>query len=98
MKVERTVVDIEAEVDDAAECNVLVRRLDRSVRKEESHGQQGADDHGVLPAEELGIAKKSCGHRTEDAGNVGEGVVAPCLELGTVERSPAGLEVCSIVW
>jgi hypothetical protein len=49
--IQTTVVDVDAEGDNAAKGNVLVRSMNCRVAKEECHGDESAYDHGVFPAE-----------------------------------------------
>lgn len=45
--VERAIVDIDCEVDDARECQVLGMSSNGSIGEEEGTRHKGADDHGV---------------------------------------------------
>ena len=94
--VQSTVVDVEAEVDEACEGDVLIAGLDSGVTEEERHGEEGADYHGVLAAEKLGVAHITCQEGTKDAAHVGESVVAPGLEIAAIKLGAAILQVLTI--
>ena len=63
--------------EDEAEDNVLDGRPHSGVAKEEGHGQESTDDHGVLAAQVRNVGEDTCDEGPDDTGHVGEGVVAP---------------------
>ena len=94
--IQGAVVNVEAEVDQAGEDNVLVVLGHGGVAEEEGAGDEGADDHGVLAAQQLGVAHETGEHGAEDTASVGERVVAPRLELGTVELRATGSKILAV--
>lgn len=90
VSVQAAVVDVEGKGDHAGEDDVLVVLLDGGVAEEEGAGDKGADDHGVLAAQGLPVAHEAGGDGAEDTARVGEGVVAPGLELGALEDGATG--------
>jgi hypothetical protein len=68
----------QTEADGAGEAQILSIALDFCVREEESHGDEGADDHCAAAAPEvLGSTHVACQYGAWDGAQVGDGVVAP---------------------
>jgi hypothetical protein len=86
-------INVDEESEHAGKSSVLYGRLDVNVRKEESHGAQGTDGHGVLSTEKLGVAHEAGQDRTRNTADVGQAVVAPSIKRRTVEFEPVGLQV-----
>jgi hypothetical protein len=60
ISVQRPVVNIQTETDQAGKCHILSFCADLGVGEEEGHGEQGADHHGVFAAEKLQIRHVAC--------------------------------------
>jgi hypothetical protein len=69
--------------------------LDFRVCKEESHGDESADNHGATSAPEvLGATHVACQDGTRDGTQVGDGVVAPDFAVcKAAELSATGADV-----
>lgn len=91
--VQGSVVDVETEVDETGKDHILVILLDSGVAEEERAGDESTDHHGVFAAQDLPVAHESSKHRAEDTARISKGVVAPRLEIGTVELRAAGGQV-----
>jgi len=73
---QRPIVDVEAEVDNARECNILRCSPNLRIRKEEGHRHQRTNNHGVLSSQP-GSTHPSCQYRAPDTTKVYKRVVAP---------------------
>ena len=89
--VQTSVVDVQGEVDHAGEDDILMVLLDSRVSEEEAHGEERANNHGVLAAQHAPVAHKGSGDGSEDTACVGQGIVAPCFVVRSLElRSASG--------
>jgi len=80
----------QAEADGASEAKVLGVALYFGVGEEESHGDQGPDDHGAASAPEvLGATHEASQDGTGNGAQVGDGVVAPNLAVGETTKFSA---------
>lgn len=85
--VQRAIVDVQETRNQAGKGRILSCGLDCGVGKEESTGNQSANRHGVFAAKQLCVAHVSCNNRTGNTANVGNAVVAPRFEGGSIKDS-----------
>lgn len=85
--VQRAIVDVQETRNQAGKGRILSCGLDCGVGKEESTGNQSANRHGIFAAKHFGIAHVSRNDRTGNTANVGNAVVAPRFEGGSVKDS-----------
>lgn len=88
IRIQRTIIDVQAEVDDAREHDILNVSPHLRVCEEERHGYQRANNHGVLSAK-TGVTQIASNYWTPDSAEIHERIIAPGYVLGGLTESGA---------
>lgn len=96
ISIQRTVVNVQEASDQTGKGRILGSGLDSRVSKEEDTGNQGTNRHGVFAAKQFRVAHEACDNGTGNTADVGEAVVAPGFEDGTVEDCAVVCKVCTV--
>ena len=66
------------------------------ISKLENHGDQGTNSQGVFAAKQFRVTHVTCDDGTGDTADVGEAVVAPGFEHGTMEDCAVVCKICTV--
>lgn len=96
IRIQRAVVNVQEASDQTGKGRILGSRLDSRVSKEEGTGDQGTNRHGVFAAKQFRVAHEACDDGARNTADVGEAVVAPSFEDGTVEDCAVVCKICTV--